>query len=169
MSLRNDLRGELVAHQCPASDEELVLLLSWLQQQDVDTLGDLRCAGDLSNLEGSHLDIDLQILCKCASTSGASALPGNILEFLQEISDGKRKARRLQPPTAVPKPQAPELDEIERCFARAPAPQVPMGPAKALERQEKSFLTEGDRAAWIVEAEKMAISSSCPKSRESTK
>ena len=60
MSLRNDLRGELVAHQCPASDDELVLLLSWLQQQDVDTLGDLRCAGDPSNLEGSHLDIDLQ-------------------------------------------------------------------------------------------------------------
>ena len=105
----------------------------------------------------------------CASSSGANELPAAILEFLQDFSDGKRKARSLRPPAAAPKPQAPELEAIEESFAKGPATHFHMGPAKALERLELTLHTESDRAAWIAEAEKMAIVSSCPKSRESTK
>ena len=95
---------------CPASHEEMDLLLSWLQKQEVETLNDIRCAGDLSDLEGQCTLIECKgLVCEGALMTGARELPGNILEFLQDFSDGKRKARRLQPPAAAPKPQAPEV------------------------------------------------------------
>ena len=43
----------LVAAGCPGGQDDLQKLADWLTTQEVSKLDDLRCAGDLSRLEGS--------------------------------------------------------------------------------------------------------------------
>ena len=67
---------ELVDAGCPGNVQELGMLAEWLQTQEASTLQDIRCAGNLSSLEGvctirlsdAHAPIvRVQVLAHCPS------------------------------------------------------------------------------------------------------
>ena len=95
--------------------------------------------------------------------AGFEELPLGPIAFLQEIADGTRRVKRRVTVEPVKQPREKEWADIEAALSKPTRHNGAGGPAKALARLKETLHTDAEKDLWLLEAEKAAVLSSCPK------